>query len=249
MQTKKWGPSAWEFVHSVSSRFPTSPTKQDIIDYTMFFEYLGTQLPCKYCRESWVGFKKELPIDPFLESDVHLSLWTYLMHNKVNNKLRNQGNLVPPDPTFNEIYERYLAKKGTCSQKYWDFLHAITYNYPMEPTATQKRNAKMFFTSLKKVFPCTLCCRIYNKLWEDTPVDPFLDSRLKLCYWLYQMHVGMNKILVRLGNTDIPLLPGYNNFCERYEDMRAKCSQQLKTCSIPVDQKDRQLKTDIAKQG
>lgn len=239
MQTKKWGPSAWEFVHTVAFRYPDKPTSQDISDYKLFFQYLGTQLPCKYCRESWAIFKEELPIEPFLESKTHLGLWSYLMHNKVNNKLRKQGNPVPPDPTFNEIYERYLSKQGICSQKCWDFLHAITYNYPMEPTNEQKKSTKMFFSSLKKVFPCGQCREIYNKLWTDMPIDPFLDSRLRLCYWLYQMHSKINRVLVRLGNTDITLLTNYDNFCERYEAMRAQCSQQLKTCSIPVDQKDR----------
>ena len=244
MQTKKWGPSAWEFIHTIAFRYPEKPTVQDAKDHKVFFNYLGTQLPCKYCRMSWSTFNGELPIDTFMQSRSHLGLWTYLMHNKVNKKLRTQGNPVPPDPTFNEVIEKYLSKKGMCTQKCWDFLHAITYNYPMEPTNEQKKNTAKFFESLKNVFPCLQCRKIYCALWKDIPIGPFLDSRYRLCYWLYQMHAKMNKMLVRLGNKDIPLLTGYDDFCEKYELMRAKCSKQLKTCSIPYDQKDRRKKAN-----
>lgn len=234
MQTKKWGPAAWEFVHTIAFNYPDKPTMEDVNDYTVFFDYLGTQLPCKYCRESWANFRQELPIEPFLESGIHLGLWSYKMHNKVNNKLRNQGNPVPVDPTFNNIYDKYRAKRGVCSQKWWDFLHAITYNYPMEPTREQKKDTHMFFISLGKIFPCGVCKGLYNKILEINPITKNLESRVKLCNWLYQVHALINKSLVRLGNTDIPILTNYENFCEKYEDMRAKCSQQLKTCSIPL---------------
>lgn len=231
MQTKKWGPSAWAFVHSAAHKYPPNPTITEKNDYRDFFHCLGTQLPCKYCRESWCIFEKELPIDQYIQTG-RLPLWVYLMHNKVNNKLRLQGNPIASDPTFESISDRYRSNSDICTQQFWVFLHAITYNYPENPTDFQKMDTKKFFKTLRSVFPCKVCRELYRYFWEEIPIDMFLESRYKLTYWLYAIHQKINIALQRLGYPSLEL-PQYQSFCEIYENIRAQCSNAKKTCSAP----------------
>jgi hypothetical protein len=96
MQTLKWGPGAWEFLHTITFNYPeriddNDPDHIERRKYTkQLFENLQYTLPCKYCRESFKQFLKELPIEGNLESREKITYWFYEMHNKVNNKLRKQ---------------------------------------------------------------------------------------------------------------------------------------------------------------
>jgi len=236
MQTKKWGPAAWKFNHAIVYRYPDNPSYKDRKLYKNFFEVLGTQLPCKYCRMSWSGFSSELPIDSFLGSRDKLAFWLYTQHNKVNKKLRDQGNPVDEDPSFHVVCKKYWDNQDYCTQMYWDFLHAITYNYPTKPSDQQKVNTRLFFESLKYLFPCQKCSQIYRILWKKIPINEYLESRHKLTYWLYLIHKNTNEGLIKLGYPIQPL-PDFTIICERYENMRAKCSDATKTCSIPLTKK------------
>jgi hypothetical protein len=96
MNTKMWGPPAWKFTHTITFNYPETINWEDeqqvILSNkikTMFTEFQNT-LPCKYCRESFRKFLKQLPIEPFLGSRRALTYWFYCIHNKVNQKLRGQ---------------------------------------------------------------------------------------------------------------------------------------------------------------
>lgn len=116
MDTKAWGPSAWKFLHIVSFNYPEKPTAADKRNYKTLFTNFKFTLPCKYCRESYELFLKDIPIDPYLASRQRLTMWLYLIHNKVNDKLRNQGNPVPPNPSFQEIKNHYEQFRAGCSK-------------------------------------------------------------------------------------------------------------------------------------
>lgn len=113
MDTKAWGPGGWVFLHCIAFNYPEKPTLSQKIAYKTFFESIGNVLPCKYCRESYKVFLKKHPIDHYIGSGKELSFWLYGIHCLVNDKLRNQGNPVPPNPSFESVcqrYQRYVAK-------------------------------------------------------------------------------------------------------------------------------------------
>lgn len=121
MDTKFWGPSGWRLLHLVAA----SAKK----DQTDFWETLPFVLPCKFCRASLTDYYKDLPI-PKKGYDS----WLYKIHNKVNKKLRDQGQTLPPDPTQEAVLERYkqMLEQG-CTKTYfpgWDFLFCIADNHP-----------------------------------------------------------------------------------------------------------------------
>ena len=105
MDTKKWGPPGWVFMHSIAENY--DPTIHNAKIFKRFFTDIGDVLPCVHCRESYQKFIKELPIDPYLKTAGGLGQWLYLIHNKVNKKLRDQGYPIAPDPDFEKISQKY----------------------------------------------------------------------------------------------------------------------------------------------
>lgn len=96
MNVKIWGSPGWQFYHTITFNYPEkidlrNPIHRDMKKYyKQLFENLQHTLPCIYCRESFKKFILELPIDAYLHSRKAITYWFYEIHNKVNNKLRNQ---------------------------------------------------------------------------------------------------------------------------------------------------------------
>ena len=125
MMTKVWGPPGWMFLHCITYGYP------DKIDYNnhdhiirkenmkIFFEKIGHVFPCKYCRESYLNFIKEIPIDNNLDSRKDLVKWLYDIHNKVNDKLGVPQCNIPTIDELNKEYEQYRAqcKKTTSAER------------------------------------------------------------------------------------------------------------------------------------
>lgn len=107
LSTKKWGPSAWIFLHSCAQRYSRQPTPEDKETFGLFYTNIYKTLPCGKCRESYTEFLKILPIKFFLNDREHLLFWVYTIHNFVNFKLRGQGNKIGPIPTIEEVYKKF----------------------------------------------------------------------------------------------------------------------------------------------
>lgn len=101
MQTSKWGPSAWTYLHSVTFNYPDTPTSLQKKNIKDLFQNLQYTLPCKYCRDSYTVFFKYIDIEPYLESRMGLTYWLYVIHNLVNLKL--DKHLVP----FSSVVKHY----------------------------------------------------------------------------------------------------------------------------------------------
>lgn len=116
MMTKVWGPPGWFFLHSVTFGYPDeiNPENVDRVrHYANFFNSLGHILPCKYCRNSYNEYISELPVENFLNSRKDLTLWLYLIHNKVNDKL---GIPACDRPSFEEVEKKYEQYRAKCKQ-------------------------------------------------------------------------------------------------------------------------------------
>lgn len=118
MNCEKWGPSGWIYLTTIAYNYPEyNPTKKQQRDTKRYFTLTGDMLPCKYCRQSYKVFIKELPIDDYLGSRAKLTKWLYLIHNKVNRKLRDQGLLNKPDPSFEKVNKHYESFRAKCEKK------------------------------------------------------------------------------------------------------------------------------------
>jgi hypothetical protein len=90
MQTRAWGPPAWFFLHCVAQNYCVEKKEA----YRSFFKLIGDILPCRFCRDSYkifISSKDELNLDTnesIFENRKSFINWLYLLHNKINEKLK-----------------------------------------------------------------------------------------------------------------------------------------------------------------
>ena len=119
MTTKTWGPPGWFFLHSVAFGYPyridimNPKHKYKKHQYSTFYRYIGTVLPCKYCRESYMEFMRLHPVENHLDTRSQLCKWLYDIHNLVNDKL---GVSRDCRPTFNEHQNKYEQYRAKCKK-------------------------------------------------------------------------------------------------------------------------------------
>lgn len=110
MQTDKWGPHAWNYLHTVTFAYPENPSPSDKQDYYDLFKNLKYTLPCKFCRESYSIFFKHLKIDSYLDSRYGVVFWLYVVHNLVNLKLGKET------ASFKEVVQKYEDLRARCGK-------------------------------------------------------------------------------------------------------------------------------------
>jgi len=113
----------------------------------------------------------------------------------------------------------------------WTFLHSMTFNYPLEPVDYDKKRYTDYFKLTGEMLPCKYCRESYKIYIKYVPIEPFLDSREGICYWLYVIHNLVNDKIFKTK-------PTFKEIIIKYEKIRAKCGKVKKnkkkytTCSI-----------------
>ena len=104
--------------------------------------------------------------------------------------------------------------------KSWLFLHTITFNYPNNPSNSDKLNYKNFFNSLIYVLPCNYCKHNLKIHMKQLPIDDALNNKNTLVKWLFNIHNLTNKHLKKNIFT-------YEQFISKYKIIfhkKNKCS-------------------------
>ena len=109
MNTTFWGPSGWEFLHTLTFIYPDKPSYNDKVKMQQFMNSINYILPCKYCRISFTKYSQTLPINDYLDSKEKMVEWLYKIHNKVNKKLRKQGFCKYDNPELSTVKEKYKS--------------------------------------------------------------------------------------------------------------------------------------------
>ncbi len=113
IKTKMFGPPMWDsFFWMILGAYPEryDPHDPDHIAtrdaFVTIFRGLMYTLPCKFCRDSYVGFYNQLPIGHYTSSRIRLAFWLYLMKDMVNAKLIGQ-EIETFNKAHRELYEHY----------------------------------------------------------------------------------------------------------------------------------------------
>ena len=78
----------------------------------------------------------------------------------------------------------------------WHYLHTMSFNYPVEPTETDKKYYKQFVMSLKYVLPCKYCRMNLRGNLKAVPLtDTVLKNRANFSRWMYDLHEHINTML------------------------------------------------------
>jgi hypothetical protein len=142
MSTKVWGPHLWNFLFiSIMGRYPFKIEKKNK-EHKMIKHYFKNLLhslqyimPCVYCRDSYIQFYNELPIDSYLKGRIYLMYYVYLIKDKVNNKLIKQEilNYNKTKKKLKELYKKNKISKDTYYLKLSECKSKTFYVKPTPP--------------------------------------------------------------------------------------------------------------------
>ena len=106
----------------------------------------------------------------------------------------------------------------------WHYLHTMSFNYPANPTRSEKRHYREFILKLQHVLPCGKCRINLKSNFAKLPIRQCaMKSRYTFSKYIYDLHELINTMLgKRSGLT-------YEAVRERYEHFRSRCSQQGKS--------------------
>jgi hypothetical protein len=214
MDTRYWGPSAWQLFHLVAFR---SEHPDDVLNA------MKDILPCKYCRESTTKFVHEHPLRG------NPGRWLYDIHNMVNAKLRSQAKMDPTvvdpgqDPEFDSIKARYMAMKPN-NVPGRDFLFVVSANYPETPEESDMATHRHFLHALAKAYPFQTLRKVFAEYVADN--EPMLESRKAYMHWMYGLLSRLSKVVRKP-------MPSYSGYAHRVAYYRSGCSKKTyhgKTC-------------------
>ena len=105
----------------------------------------------------------------------------------------------------------------------WHFLHTMSFNYPVHPTAADKHNYGAFITGLQHILPCKYCRDNLKTNFKNHPLRAcHLASRDAFSKYVYELHEIVNKLLGKTSGLS------YCDVRERYEHFRARCTDDPK---------------------
>jgi len=102
----------------------------------------------------------------------------------------------------------------------WHFLHTMSFNYPVAPTAEQKKHYMEFILNLRNVLPCKYCRMNLTNNLATRPIRMCnMESRDTFSRFIYDLHETVNKMLGKNSGLS------YCDVRERYEHFRSRCTQ------------------------
>jgi len=245
MDTRFWGPDGWRLLHSIAANYPQRPSKKTKQLYYDFFKTLQLILPCIYCRDSFYQYITELPVENYLENRDTLSHWVYQMHNKVNDKLYNQGLYVEYNRSFPKVYRKYLDfvknfNEHPCDLPFtvtgatpgWDFMYSVLFNFPTQASFAKKDPKRYqayldFFYLLAEITPFKYFKETLKEHLDKYPIEANL-TREQLKRWGYTLEREYCKRMQLV-------CPKYRERCRSVEFFRAGCNGKTDlrpTCHI-----------------
>jgi len=231
MDTRFWGPDGWNLLHSIAYKYPSNPNKNTKLKYKRFFKSIPYILPCVYCRNSLHQFYKESPIEKSLHNNDALFEWLYKIHNKVNDKLKQQGITCKTNPSLSNIkkfYKRYVKQNNeTCSDHPGViFIYSIIFNYPINKdnfsTNVRFNKHRTFLKLMADLYPFEKFKIMYKKHVTDSDLPQILTKRCLFKRWFYNIDKSIHI-----------QCPSYKKRCENIELYRATCKK--KTCRMKVN--------------
>ena len=128
-----------------------------------------------------------------------------------------------------KVYKRsdYLSNDGMLTTVWgpstWHLLHTMSFNYPINPTCSDKQNYRNFVLNLQNVLPCGKCRKNLKKNFKKLPLTwKCMENRNKFSMYIYKLHELVNKMLNKNSGLS------YDDVRERYEHFRARCAKSMK---------------------
>ena len=141
-----------------------------------------------------------------------------------NNKIKNNRNKTKKKSSYVFTKNDYNSGDGMMTSVWgppmWHFLHTMSFNYPINPTAEDKKYYSDFVYSLRHVLPCKYCRINLTSNLKANPIrECHLKSRETFSKYIYRLHEIVNKRLDKKSGLS------YCDVRERYEHFRSRCTK------------------------
>ena len=116
----------------------------------------------------------------------------------------------------------------------WHSLHTMSFNYPVNPTSTDKKHYMDFIYSLRSVLPCGKCRKNLKNNFKKLPLRmEDMKSRDTFSKYIFELHEVINQMLNKKSGLT------YEIVRERYEHFRSRCTKDLKEIKSKKKHHDR----------
>lgn len=144
-----------------------------------------------------------------------------------------------PGPVF--VDQDFLSGDGFLTTVWgppmWHYLHTMSFNYPVHPTAADKRNYRSFMLGLQHVLPCKYCRINLKNNYKNHPLRAcHLANRDAFSRYVYDLHETVNKLLGKTSGLS------YCDVRERYEHFRARCTDDPTPRMLKLKRKNKTKK-------
>jgi len=103
METTVWGPQAWGLLHTICFNYPKNPSFNNKQNLKKYIKSFIENIPCPNCKKSFKEIYNRIPVDAFLNNNYGTFLWSYLVHDLVNQKLNKKSY------EFENIVDYYIS--------------------------------------------------------------------------------------------------------------------------------------------
>ena len=119
------------------------------------------------------------------------------------NKTRKQKKYKSKKRVFTK--KQYYSGDGMLTTVWgpslWHYLHTMSFNYPIKPTAKDKIYYKQFILNLKNVLPCKYCRINLKNNFKHMPLKScHMKNRETFSRYVYNLHEFVNKMLKKKSN-------------------------------------------------
>jgi hypothetical protein len=134
--------------------------------------------------------------------------------------------------TRNKTKKKYVFKKSEYNSgdgilttvwgpALWHYIHAMSFNYPVNPTTEDKKHYRDFIYNLRYVLPCKYCrINLTNNLKQKRLLACHMKNRSTFSKYVYELHELVNKMLGKKSQLS------YCDVRERYEHFRSRCTDE-----------------------
>jgi hypothetical protein len=172
-----------------------------------------------------------------------------LIHSNVTKKNKKNNTIKEIVSVKPQLKKRTFRKKDYYSgdgmlttvwgPSMWHYLHTMSFNYPIHPSADDKKHYRDFIISLQYVLPCKYCRINLTKNFKVFPLrSEDMKNRESFSRYVYKLHELVNKMLKKKSGLS------YCDVRERYEHFRARCTNEKpKLFDIKTIKSDNKNKT------
>ena len=140
-----------------------------------------------------------------------------------------------PPKKYNKTKKKFVFKKKdyysgdgmlttVWGPSMWHYLHTMSFNYPINPTAEDKEHYRKFIISLQYVLPCKYCRQNLTNNFKVLPLTVAdMKDRNSFSRYIYKLHELVNKFLGKKSGLT------YCEVRERYEHFRSRCTDEKRS--------------------